>query len=49
MGVADDEGHRHGLAQRAAEPQHDAADDAAPGVRQDHIERTTSQVVQPMP
>ncbi len=28
MRVADDEGHRHGLAERAAERQHDAADDA---------------------
>ena len=30
--VTDDEGHRHGLAERAAERQHDAADHADPGV-----------------
>ncbi len=34
VGVADDEGHRHGLAQRPAEPQHHAADDADPGIGQ---------------
>ena len=26
--IADDEGHRHGLAERAAEPEHHAADEA---------------------
>ena len=35
--VADDEGDRHGLAQRAAEPQHDAADDADAGKGQHDI------------
>ena len=34
VGVADDEGHRHGFAERAAEAQHHAADDADLGVRQ---------------
>src|SRR5581483_2197698 len=33
---ADDEGDRHGLAQGAAQSEHDAADDAGPGVRQHH-------------
>ena len=37
MRVADDEGHRHGLAERAAEPEHDAADDADPGVGQHDV------------
>ena len=36
VGVADDEGDRHGLAQRAAERQHAAADDADPGIGKDH-------------
>ena len=33
--IADHEGHRHGLAQRAAQPQHHAADHANAGVGQD--------------
>ena len=41
--VADDEGHRHRLADRPAEAEHDAADDAGLGVRQhdppDHFPR----------
>ena len=37
MGVADDEGHRHGLAQRAAKPEHNPADDADAGVRQHDV------------
>ena len=48
VGIADDEGDRHGLAERAAEPEHDAADDADAGVGQHHV-RTTSQVVRPAP
>ena len=32
VGVADDEGHRHRLAQRAAKPEHDAADHRDPRV-----------------
>src|SRR5262245_22028359 len=36
VGVADDEGDGHGLAQGAAEAQHDAADHAHPRVGQDH-------------
>ncbi len=39
VGVADDEGHRHGFAERAAKPQHDAADDADPRVGQHHVAR----------
>ena len=35
--IADDEGHRHGLAERAAERQHDAADHADPGVGDDDV------------
>src|SRR4030081_2738081 len=35
--VADDEGHRHGLAERPAEPEHDAADDADPRIGQHDV------------
>ena len=35
-GIADDEGHRHGLAQRPPQRQHDAADDAHAGIGNDH-------------
>ena len=35
--VADHEGHRHGLAERAAQTQHDAADDAGARIRQHHV------------
>ena len=35
--VADDEGHRHGLAQRAPEREHHAADDADAGVGDDDV------------
>ena len=35
--IADDEGDRHGLAERAAEPQHDAADDADPRIGQHDV------------
>ena len=35
VGVADDERHRHGFAQRAAEAQHDAADDRDAGIGDD--------------
>ncbi len=37
MRVADHEGHRHGLAERAAQTQHDAADDADARMRHDHV------------
>ena len=37
MRVADHEGHRHGLAERASQSQHDAADDADARMRHDHI------------
>ncbi len=35
--VADDEGHRHRLAQGSAQTQHDAADDPGLGVGQHHL------------
>ena len=35
--VADHEGHRHGLAERAAEAEHDAADHADPRVGDHHL------------
>ena len=35
--VADDEGHRHGLAERAAKAEHHPADDADPGIGQHDI------------
>ena len=37
VGVADHEGHGHGLAERAAETEHDGADDADAGLRQQHV------------
>ncbi len=37
MRVADDEGDRHGLAERAAEAEHDAADDADAGIGQHDV------------
>ncbi len=37
MGVADHEGDGHGLAQRATQPQHEAADDADAGEGQDDV------------
>lgn len=37
VGVADDERDGHGLAQRAAEAEHDAADDADAGIGQHHL------------
>ena len=37
VGVADHEGHRHRLAERAAEAEHDRADDADAGLRQEHV------------
>ena len=35
--VADHEGDGHGLAERAAQAQHDAADHAGAGIRHDHL------------
>ena len=38
--VADDEGHRHGFAKRAAEAEHDAADDADARIGDDDVARS---------
>ena len=37
VGVSDDEGHRHRLAERATEAEHDGADDADAGLRQQDV------------